>query len=549
MVQSAASAAAGSPLGPLFDKQTIAALGFVASMVATAVALAKLALPQPQSQRAGSQKPGRKSQKDIAAEEERVALAGTKVKFIFTWLVFDAICHLTLEGSFLYLSTFGRTVNNSTGFFAYLWQDYAKADARWGFSDPTVVALEILTVLGAGPLAGYCAHLLASNKFSYHYWIVVLSTAELYGGFMTFAPEWLSGNQYLNGSNWMLMWVYLFFMNMVWVVIPLYLLYDSFKAITSSTNAKAVSYLTQSPRGAGVSAPGVNGSAQITSSSAKSDTLEVSSAKPAAAVEAVDTSKAIRNASQAEENVFLFVPNLIGYTRVVLAALSLYYMQVHPKACTFLYGVSCLLDAFDGYAARRLGQSTKFGAVLDMVTDRCTTACLLCYLTKTYPRAALVFQALITLDFSSHYIHMYSTLLTGAASHKLVTEDVSRLLWYYYNDSRTLFFFCAGNELFFVCLYLMEFYPTPLGLEPRWFLLPFGSEFTLSVLKTASVDPSSWSAFFFQAVTKTTWPMVAAALTAPICFMKQVFSVVQFWTAAKVLVGVDLEQRRRARAS
>ena len=57
--------------------------------------------------------------------------------------------------------------------------------------------------------------MLAANSFSYHYWVVVLSTAELYGGFMTFAPEWLTGNQALNGSNWMLMWVYLFFMNMV----------------------------------------------------------------------------------------------------------------------------------------------------------------------------------------------------------------------------------------------------------------------------------------------------------------------------------------------
>lgn len=330
----------------------------------------------------------------------------------------------------MYLSTFGRTVNTSTGFFAYLWQDYAKADARWGFSEPTVVALEILTVLGAGPLAAYCAYLLSKNVFSYHYWVVVLSTAELYGGFMTFAPEWLSGNKYLNGSNWMLMWVYLFFMNMVWVVIPLYLLYDSFRAITLSTNAGAVSYLTASPQGSASSS-----SSSASAKNAKQGVIEIADPKPTGAVDALDTTKAIQNASEADENVFLFVPNLIGYTRVVLAALSLYYMQIHPKACTFLYGVSCLLDAVDGLAARKLGQSTKFGAVLDMVTDRCTTACLLCYLTKTYPRAALLFQALITLDFSSHYIHMYSTLLTGAASHKLVTEDVSRILWYYYNDS------------------------------------------------------------------------------------------------------------------
>jgi CDP-alcohol phosphatidyltransferase len=55
--------------------------------------------------------------------------------------------------------------------------------------------------------------------------------------------------------------------------------------------------------------------------------------------------------------VFLFIPNLIGYARIILAASSLYFMRWHPKYCTWLYIVSCLLDAFDGMAARRFGQS------------------------------------------------------------------------------------------------------------------------------------------------------------------------------------------------
>jgi CDP-diacylglycerol--inositol 3-phosphatidyltransferase len=38
----------------------------------------------------------------------------------------------------------------------------------------------------------------------------------------------------------------------------------------------------------------------------------------------------------------------------------------------------------------------------------CTTACLLCFLSQAYPKWALLFQFLITLDFSSHYMHMYS---------------------------------------------------------------------------------------------------------------------------------------------
>lgn len=97
---------------------------------------------------------------------------------------------------------------------------------------------------------------------------------------------------------------------------------------------------------------------------------------------------------------------ILGYARVVLAGASLYYMSYHPHYCTILYSISCLLDALDGYAARKYNQSTKFGAVLDMVTDRCTTSCLLCFLSSAYPKWAILFQSLISLDLASHYMHM-----------------------------------------------------------------------------------------------------------------------------------------------
>jgi phosphatidylglycerophosphate synthase len=62
--------------------------------------------------------------------------------------------------------------------------------------------------------------------------------------------------------------------------------------------------------------------------------------------------------------------NLVGYARVILAALSFYYMSTHPNYSMLAYGVSALLDAADGKAARALEQESKFGAVLDMVVDR-----------------------------------------------------------------------------------------------------------------------------------------------------------------------------------
>ena len=54
----------------------------------------------------------------------------------------------------------------------------------------------------------------------------VLTTQR--AGFMTFAPEWLTMNQNLDGSNFMFLWVYLVFFNMLWVFLPLFALYVSF---------------------------------------------------------------------------------------------------------------------------------------------------------------------------------------------------------------------------------------------------------------------------------------------------------------------------------
>ncbi|CEQ39768.1 SPOSA6832_01325 [Sporobolomyces salmonicolor] len=267
-----------------------------------------------------------------------------------------------------------------------------------------------------------------------------------------------------------------------------------------------------------------------------------------------------------DENIFLFVPNLIGYTRVILGAAALTYMPTHPKFCTVAYCISALLDAVDGQAARALGQTSKFGAILDMVTDRCTsaarrrtgesggalaqtgertgsdslsvlsgpdsctTSCLLCFLASAYPDFALLFQFLISLDFSSHYIHMYASLVSGSKSHKTVTKEQSWILWSYYNNSRTLFLFCAFNELFFVSLYVAHTYKTPLlslqALPP--FLLAYLQTLPAPAIKT---------------IATITWPQLLAVVTFPVMAGKQIINGVQFWKAAKVLVESDQEER------
>lgn len=131
----------------------------------------------------------------------------------------------------------------------------------------------------------------------------------------------------------------------------------------------------------------------------------------------------------------------LGYFRIVLCLASLYFMPLHPRRCSFLYSISCLLDALDGIAARKYEQSTRFGAVLDMVTDRCTTTCLLVFLATAKPAYSMIFQGLISLDLASHYMHMYATLVMGGQtqSHKNVDAKRSYIMnLYYTNKVRTI---------------------------------------------------------------------------------------------------------------
>ncbi|KAK5071678.1 phosphatidylinositol synthase 1 (CDP-alcohol phosphatidyltransferase1) [Lithohypha guttulata] len=266
---------------------------------------------------------------------------------------------------------------------------------------------------------------------------------------------------------------------------------------------------------------------------------------------------------QQEENIFLFLPNIIGYSRIVLALASLYYMPLHPRTCSLLYSISCILDALDGYAARRYNQSTTFGAVLDMVTDRCTTSCLLVFLASAFPRWSIVFQGLISLDLASHYIHMYASLSMGGSgqSHKKVDESRSKILHLYYTNRTVLFLFCALNELFFIALYLLSF-SSPL-LSPSLLVSadPANPSSTINAatpsqpINPAHPKPSllftnPWSAGAMEMARAnkmdSTVPWILAGISVVPMLGKQAINVIQLVKASKWLGEGDVAARRKA---
>ncbi|KAL9089814.1 MAG: hypothetical protein Q9165_005608 [Trypethelium subeluteriae] len=247
-----------------------------------------------------------------------------------------------------------------------------------------------------------------------------------------------------------------------------------------------------------------------------------------------------------QENIFLFIPNLIGYARIVLAIISLYFMPLHPRRCSFLYSVSCLLDAVDGVAARRFQQSTKFGAILDMITDRCTTACLLVFLASAFPRWAILFQGLISLDLASHYVHMYATLTMGGSgqSHKKIDEGRSWILKQYYSNNNVLFTFCALNETFFIALYLLSF-SSPL-ISPQ-LLETVPAQNGTATKGQLFMHPWSAGAMELARANKldSTVPWILAGISFPVMAGKQFINVVQLVKASRWLAEGDLAERKR----
>ncbi|KAF2491729.1 hypothetical protein BU16DRAFT_126872 [Lophium mytilinum] len=252
-----------------------------------------------------------------------------------------------------------------------------------------------------------------------------------------------------------------------------------------------------------------------------------------------------------EENIFLFYPNLVGYSRVVLTIASLYYMPLHPRTCSLLYSASCLLDALDGMAARYFDQETKFGIVLDMVTDRCTTSCLLVFLASAFPRWSIIFQGLISLDLASHYMHMYATLSMGESgrSHKDVDESRSWVLKMYYTNKKVLFIFCALNELFFIALYLLSFsspYLSPtLKTSDNLASLPVGKP---APVERSMVFASPWSAGAMEYARAnkmdSTIPWILAITSFPVMAGKQIINMIQLVKASRWLAEGDIERKR-----
>lgn len=96
------------------------------------------------------------------------------------------------------------------------------------------------------------------------------------------------------------------------------------------------------------------------------------------------------------------IPNIITMLRVILIPVFVvvYYLDwkwAH-QAGAFIFWLAAITDWFDGYLARKLKQSTAFGAFLDPVADKLIVAAALLMITDTYNTPWITIPAILLMS-------------------------------------------------------------------------------------------------------------------------------------------------------
>jgi CDP-diacylglycerol--inositol 3-phosphatidyltransferase len=163
-----------------------------------------------------------------------------------------------------------------------------------------------------------------------------------------------------------------------------------------------------------------------------------------------------------------------------------------------------------------------------MLTDRCATMCLLATLGTFYPSYLFLFQLVMVVDVSCHWIHLHTSNVLGKTSHKNVDEEENALLRFYYTSRPFLFIMCAGNELFYSMLYLINFTYGYTCKTLLFFLLQLTKLIdSLSVLGMSLIK-------------------ILIVLLFPVAVLKFVLAIMQGGSAWRNLGYIDIKEREES---
>lgn len=98
----------------------------------------------------------------------------------------------------------------------------------------------------------------------------------------------------------------------------------------------------------------------------------------------------------------LNIPNSLTLTRIAFIPLVVFlfllpedtYQWARP-ASAWIYGLACVTDWLDGYFARKLGQTSEFGAFMDPVADKLIVTVAMIMLVWAHDDLIILFGAIV----------------------------------------------------------------------------------------------------------------------------------------------------------
>ncbi|TBR44318.1 CDP-diacylglycerol--glycerol-3-phosphate 3-phosphatidyltransferase [Marinomonas agarivorans] len=93
------------------------------------------------------------------------------------------------------------------------------------------------------------------------------------------------------------------------------------------------------------------------------------------------------------------IPNILTSIRIVMIPVLVifYYLPWEGRytACAIVFALASITDWLDGYLARKLNQTSEFGAFLDPVADKIMVAIALVLLVETYANPLMTIASAI----------------------------------------------------------------------------------------------------------------------------------------------------------
>ena len=93
------------------------------------------------------------------------------------------------------------------------------------------------------------------------------------------------------------------------------------------------------------------------------------------------------------------LPTALTLSRIVLIPVFVLAVYNHPVIGAIVFGIASVTDFLDGYLARRSGQITKFGIIMDPIADKFLIISALVVLVDMERLSALIAIILIVREF------------------------------------------------------------------------------------------------------------------------------------------------------